>query len=60
MGVKCACGEPASHKVGEEIPWDEPVGQIAGLPVPDRHEFTAYVCCHHFALLFGDAVFCPR
>lgn len=45
----CRCGEPATHKVGEEIPIDDP---------ERRHNFTVYVCCHHFAQLFGNAVFC--
>lgn len=51
-GERCAiCGKPATHKVGEEIMWDD--------PTPARHNLTAYVCCHHFRLLFGDAVPCP-
>jgi hypothetical protein len=44
------CGAPATHKVGEEIPWDD--------PVPDRHNLTAYVCCAHFRLILGYAVRC--
>lgn len=59
VGETCACGQPASHKVGEEIAYDEPMTQeVLGLKLQDRHNFTAYVCCHHFALLFGSAVFC--
>ena len=23
-GHRCRCGNPATHKVGEEIPWDDP------------------------------------
>jgi hypothetical protein len=57
------CGEAATHKVGEEIPWDEPTAAVlAGakpiIPGPDRHNFTAYVCCKHFRSIFGPAVFC--
>lgn len=47
----CKCGAQATHKVGEEIPSDE--------PPPYRHNFTAYVCCTHFKQIFGSAVFCP-
>ena len=51
-GEKCRiCKKPAAHKVGEEIPSDDPFQQ--------RHEFTAYVCCEHFRLIMGNAVFCP-
>ena len=46
-GEKCrVCGRPATHKVGEEIPQDD--------PFPDRHNFTAYVCCEDFAVIFGE------
>jgi len=45
-GEKCnICGVSATHKVGEEIPDDDPFG--------DRHNFTAYVCCKHFRMIFG-------
>ena len=45
-GEKCSmCDEPATHKVGEEIQWDD--------PNPIRHEFTAYVCCMHFIDIMG-------
>lgn len=37
-GEVCQCGEPATHKIAEEI-------QIAW---PPRHELVAYVCCRHF------------
>lgn len=40
------CNEPATHKVGEEIPHDD--------PLPNRHNFTAYVCCTCFARIFGE------
>ena len=50
-GESCTmCGEPATHKVGEEIQWDDPNKM--------RHNFTAYVCCNHFWKLFGSAVPC--
>ena len=39
-GETCRCGQPATHKVGEEIAFDEPVKQ--------RHNLTAYVCCMCF------------
>ena len=39
------CGQPATHKVGEEIPHDH--------PFQDRHNFTAYVCCRDFGEIFG-------
>lgn len=63
-GEKCSmCGEPATHKVGEEIPHDDPSSVLAldlGVPVniPMRHNFTAYVCCAHFREIFGSAVPC--
>lgn len=53
-GEKCTfCGEAATHKVGEEIPADDPNGQ-------QRHNFTAYVCCKHFARIFGHRVPCRK
>jgi len=51
-GEKCFCGEPATHKIGEEIPHDDP-SQM-------RHNYTAYVCCEHFRQLFGEAVQCKN
>jgi len=42
------CGLPATHKVGEEIPHDD--------PMPDRHNLTAYVCCVHFIEIVGPAM----
>jgi hypothetical protein len=41
---------PATHKVGEEIPNDDPNGH--------RHNYTAYVCCKHFKAILGRAVPC--
>ena len=35
----------ATHKVGEEIPHDD--------PNPARHNLTTYVCCEHFRLIMG-------
>ena len=55
-GEKCSmCGEPATHKVGEEIPHDDPSSVLA---LDMRHNFTAYVCCDHFRAIFGSAVPC--
>ena len=51
-GETCACGAPATHKVGEEIPYDDPIRL--------RHNFTAYVCCACFRRIMGDAVDCPE
>lgn len=51
-GEKCTmCGKDATHKVGEEIPWDDLLGSM-------RHNFTAYVCCDCFRLIMGPAVVC--
>ena len=45
-GEHCSvCGVPATHKVGEEIPFDD--------PTPKRHNLTAYVCCKHFGDILG-------
>lgn len=70
-GHTCRCGKPATHKVGEEIPPDEPCmtcGQ-ADNPLcsdfyhiasgPSRHNLTSYVCCFHFTLLLGAMTRCP-
>lgn len=46
------CGDLATHKVGEEIPHDD--------PMPFRHNHTAYVCCDCFLMLFGVSVPCER
>lgn len=42
----------ATHKIGEEIMWDD--------PQPDRHNYTAYVCCHHFRMVMGRYVRCDQ
>lgn len=59
VGVKCQfvkdpqlggspqCGDPASHKVGEEIFDDD--------PIPHRHNLTAYLCCRHYRLVMGGS-----
>ena len=41
QGELCICGEPAEHKVSEEIFHDD--------PNPIRHPLTAYLCdyCFH-------------
>ena len=56
-GETCRCGQPASHKVSESIPFDDPVkaGQFL-----TRHPFTAYVCCSCFRDIMGDAVACDE
>ncbi len=46
-GTFCRCGAPATHKVGEEIPYDAP-GHLK-----IRHNLTAYVCCAHFSEIMG-------
>lgn len=52
-GESCSiCGAPATHKVGEEIPYNEPKSEFAGYEF-GRHNFTAYVCCEHFGMIFG-------
>ena len=44
------CSEPATHKVGEQIMWDD--------PAPHRHNLTAYLCCYCFSAVFGPAAPC--
>jgi hypothetical protein len=44
-GERCRCGRPATHKLGEEIPHDD--------PMPMRHNLTVYVCCAHFSEVVG-------
>lgn len=39
------CGQPAKHKVGEEILHDD--------PNPNRHNMTAYVCCDCYMRIMG-------
>jgi hypothetical protein len=41
---------PATHKVGEEIPHDD--------PFQARHNLTCYVCCRHFVWVVGKAAPC--
>lgn len=48
-GEECRCGAPATHKVGEEIPHDD--------PAPIRHGLTAYICCGCFAHLMGPVAY---
>lgn len=45
------CREPASHKLGEELAFDD--------PNPSRHNLTSYVCCNHFTMIVGTAAGCP-
>lgn len=53
QGEYCSvCKAYAAHKVGEEIAHDDPNAA--------RHNFTAYVCCKHFRIIFGKAVPCPK
>jgi hypothetical protein len=61
-GVKCRCGDPASHKVEEAIFVDDPsqdksLGRIERAML-QRHPFTQYVCCKCFRALMGPAVAC--
>lgn len=52
-GERCSmCDKPATHKVGEEIMWDDPNKM--------RHNLTAYVCCDHFRAILGPAGACPE
>lgn len=45
-GERCRiCKLPATHKLGEEIPHDD--------PLPARHNLTAYICCAHFIEIVG-------
>lgn len=58
-GEVCRCGLPATHKVGEEIPPDDPsLENTATFPMSARHNLTAYVCCFHFTELLGPATGC--
>lgn len=45
VGEFCRCGLQATHKVGEEIPDDD--------PAQARHNLTAYVCCLCFTGIMG-------
>jgi hypothetical protein len=45
-GERCTvCGKDATHKVGEEILFDD--------PNQSRHNLTAYVCCDDFKEIMG-------
>jgi len=51
-GERCSvCGVDATHKLGEEIMYDD--------PFPKRHNLTAYVCCEHYMMILGPATRCP-
>lgn len=53
MGERCRmCGEKATHKVEETIFWDD--------LVPNRHPYTAYICCGCFQSIMGPAVVCEE
>jgi hypothetical protein len=39
------CSLPATNKLGEEIPFDD--------PDKNRHNLTAYVCRKHFTMIVG-------
>lgn len=46
-GENCAvCGRDATHKAEEVVFPDDPF-QV-------RHTFTAYLCCEHFGMVFGE------
>jgi hypothetical protein len=51
VGIRC--GQPATHKVGEEVGSDAPP------LLRKQHNLTAYLCCDHFRLIMGAAVSCP-
>lgn len=47
-GEKCKmCGNPATHKIGEEVPMDDP---RTWTPF---HNMTSYICCFHFNQCIG-------
>jgi hypothetical protein len=57
-GEHCrVCGDPATHKVGEEIMHDDPSHESL---YTARHNFTAYVCCDCFTMIMGPAVPCEK
>ena len=48
---KCSiCKKPATHKVAEEMSYDD--------PHPLRYSLSAYVCCEHFCQIMGKSVMC--
>lgn len=62
------CDRESTHKLGEEIPHDEPCSVCGGPGGNDecviahgfnnRHNLTAYVCCGHFKMIVGKAAPC--
>jgi hypothetical protein len=59
-GETCTmCGLPATHKLGEQIPPDDPsLENTITFPMSARHNLTAYVCCFHFTAVLGPATGC--
>jgi hypothetical protein len=59
-GEECVmCDLPATHKIGEEIPPDDPSRENTGtFPMSGRHNLTAYLCCYHFTEVLGPATAC--
>ena len=51
VDLRCRCGRPAAHRVGEEYTWDHPELNT-GRPL------TADLCCRCFMLIFGNAAGC--
>ena len=50
------CGEPATHKVGEELPFEMKRSKGAlslNEFIKIRHNLTMYVCCEHFGQILG-------
>lgn len=53
------CGEPATHKLGEEDPSHGQPAPDVGLRQPFvGHNLTTYVCCEHFTRVVGLASRC--
>ena len=49
QGERCQmCCNPATHKIGEEVPDDHPANR--------RHNWTNYLCCPCFGNVLGPAV----
>lgn len=46
------CSAPATHKIGEEILFDD--------PNPIRHNLTAYICCDCFMYIFRHNSSCQQ
>lgn len=52
IGRKCSlCSEPASHKISEDIPPDDPA-------IYCRPCHISFVCCEHFKKIMGPSVSC--